>query len=356
MRDLTSRALDTATALGATYADVRVVRQLEEAITIKSGRLEGVAGGESEGFGVRVLVDGAWGFAASHSLSTAEADRVAAEAVRIARASATAIRRPVVLDDRPPAQGRFETPVVEDPFAVPLEQKLADLMAADEALRRVDGHRLDGVDVRRPARARRRSPPATARTPSRSSPTSARASRPTSSTATSTSAGATPTTAGCGRPRATSTSGRWTSRATPSASPSEARELIAAPPLPAGVAHDRPPPEPAVHAGPRELRPPDRARPRLRHRGELRRHELPHAGHAGLVPLRVGPVRHRRRRDRAGRPRELRLGRRGRRGPVRAAHQGGDVRRLPVAAARRRPGSAASRAGRCGPTAGTASR
>ena len=139
MRELTSRALDTATALGATYADVRVVRQLEEAMTIKSGRLEGVAGGESEGFGVRVLVDGAWGFAASHSLSTAEADRVAANAVRIARASATAIRRPVVLDDRPPAQGRYATPVEEDPFAVPMEQKLADLMAADEALRRVDG-------------------------------------------------------------------------------------------------------------------------------------------------------------------------------------------------------------------------
>ena len=139
MRDLTSRALDTATALGATYADVRVVRQLEEAITIKSGRLEGVAGGESEGFGVRVLVGGAWGFAASHSLSTAEADRVAAEAVRIARASATAIRRPVVLDDRPPATGRYETPVEEDPFAVPLEHKLAALLAADEALRRVDG-------------------------------------------------------------------------------------------------------------------------------------------------------------------------------------------------------------------------
>ena len=92
MRDLTNRALDTATALGATYADVRVVRRLEEHITIKSGRVEGVSGGESEGFGVRVIVGGAWGFAASHHLTTAEADRVAGEAVRIARASATAIR------------------------------------------------------------------------------------------------------------------------------------------------------------------------------------------------------------------------------------------------------------------------
>ena len=139
MRDLTSRALDTATALGATYADVRVVRRLEESINVKSGRVEGVASGESEGFGVRVIVDGAWGFAASHRLSTAEADRVAAEAVRIARASATAIREPVQLDGRPPAYGRFETEVAEDPFAIPMHQKIGDLLAADRAMNAVKG-------------------------------------------------------------------------------------------------------------------------------------------------------------------------------------------------------------------------
>jgi TldD protein len=139
MRDLTNRALDTATSLGATYADVRVVRRLEESITIKSTRVEGVAGGESEGFGVRVIVDGAWGFASSHHLSTSEADRVAAQAVRIAKASATAIRRRVVLDNRPPAQGRFESPVGTDPFAVPLETKIAHLLAADRAMNGVGG-------------------------------------------------------------------------------------------------------------------------------------------------------------------------------------------------------------------------
>src|SRR3954467_12780286 len=85
VRDLTSRALDTATALGATYADVRVVRRLEEPINGKSGGGQGRGGGGGGGVGVRVIVDGAWGFAASHGLSTAEADRVAAEAVRIAR-------------------------------------------------------------------------------------------------------------------------------------------------------------------------------------------------------------------------------------------------------------------------------
>ena len=133
MRDLTARALDTAAQLGAAYSDVRVVRRLDESIAVKSGRVEGVASGESEGFGLRVLVDGAWGFASSSRLTAAEADRVAGDAIRIAKASATALRDRVHLDDRPPASGMYVTPVVEDPFAVPLEEKIGLLLAADEA-------------------------------------------------------------------------------------------------------------------------------------------------------------------------------------------------------------------------------
>jgi TldD protein len=139
MRDLSDRALDTAAHLGASYADVRVVHRRDESIAVKSGRVEGVASGESEGFGVRVLVDGAWGFASSSTLTAAEADRIARDAVRIAKASATALRDRVVLDDRPPAHGTYETPVQEDPFGVPLETKIGDLLAADEAARGVKG-------------------------------------------------------------------------------------------------------------------------------------------------------------------------------------------------------------------------
>jgi TldD protein len=139
VRDLTARALDTATARGAAYADVRIVGRLEESISVKTGRVEGVASGESEGIGVRVLVDGAWGFASSHRLEPAAIDEVAADAVRIARASATALRNPVRLDDRKPASGRYETPVEEDPFEIPLETKIGELVAADDAMRRVGG-------------------------------------------------------------------------------------------------------------------------------------------------------------------------------------------------------------------------
>jgi TldD protein len=139
MRDLTDRALSTASVRGASYADVRIVRRLEESVAIKSGRVEGVSSGETEGFGIRVLVEGAWGFASSYRLEAEEVDRVAAEAVRIARASATALRRPVELDDRPPAHGTYQTPLVEDPFAMALETKIGDLLEADRAAARVRG-------------------------------------------------------------------------------------------------------------------------------------------------------------------------------------------------------------------------
>ena len=139
MRDLTDRALDTASSLGAAYADVRVVRRLEESIAVKTGRVEGVAIGETEGFGIRVLVDGAWGFASSNRLDLSEADRVGALAVRIAKASATALRQRVVLDSRPPARGTYETPLLEDPFMVPLETKIDDLVTADRLAGAVKG-------------------------------------------------------------------------------------------------------------------------------------------------------------------------------------------------------------------------
>ena len=135
MRDLTERALDAAVQQGAGYADVRIVRRADESIAIKSGQVEAVAVGGSEGFGVRVLVDGAWGFASSSELTTAAAEQVTRQAIRIARASALAQRRPVVLDDRPPAHGSYRTPVEIDPFTLPMERKIEELLAADERMR-----------------------------------------------------------------------------------------------------------------------------------------------------------------------------------------------------------------------------
>jgi TldD protein len=139
LKDLTERALNTAQVLGANYVDVRISRHEGQEISIKNGLVEGVSTGESQGFGVRVLVDGAWGFAAGSLLKREEVDRVAALAVRIAKASARAKREDVQLGPPVRQQGRFATPVAQDPFAVSLEDKIAYLLAAEASARRVKG-------------------------------------------------------------------------------------------------------------------------------------------------------------------------------------------------------------------------
>ena len=139
MSDLARRALDTATKLGAVYADVRVVKRRDQNVNVKSGRVEGVSLGETEGFGVRVLVDGAWGFASSGHMNGPEADRIAGLAVRIARASARHSHEPVRLDDRPPAVGSYQTPLEEDPFSVPVDRTVDLLLEAERAMAAVKG-------------------------------------------------------------------------------------------------------------------------------------------------------------------------------------------------------------------------
>jgi TldD protein len=134
MRDLALRALDTARSKGAHYADVRVLRQQAESVTVRLQNVEGLTYDESIGFGVRVLVDGYWGFASSHKLTMEEADRVAAEAVRIARASAMVRGKAANLGPPMAIVDTYATPVLKDPFAVPLEDKIALLLQANETM------------------------------------------------------------------------------------------------------------------------------------------------------------------------------------------------------------------------------
>ena len=139
MKELIERALDAAERGGASYAEVRVGERETEQLTVKNGALEAATSNVSEGFGIRVLVDGAWGFSASRTLEPGEADRVAAQAVEIARASGVARKTTVELDDTPPVKDAYQTPYGEDPFAVSIDEKLGILLQADANMARVPG-------------------------------------------------------------------------------------------------------------------------------------------------------------------------------------------------------------------------
>ncbi|MGZ6213975.1 MAG: TldD/PmbA family protein [Candidatus Limnocylindria bacterium] len=139
MQELIDLALDAARSGGAGYADIRIVERTTESLTVQNGTLAEASSNRSAGFGVRVLLDGAWGFSGSSQLERAEVERATREAVAIARASSLATREPIMLDDSPPAVASYRTPYVEDPFTVPLDEKLRLLFEADAVMGKVAG-------------------------------------------------------------------------------------------------------------------------------------------------------------------------------------------------------------------------
>jgi TldD protein len=136
VNDIITAALEAAVSAGASYADARVVDSSREELQVASGVVEAVERTDSFGFGVRAICNGAWGFAASRVVTTAEAERVGREAVAIAKASALVAGPAVELTPVAPARGEWTGPCAIDPFAVPLETKLALLIATDDALRK----------------------------------------------------------------------------------------------------------------------------------------------------------------------------------------------------------------------------
>jgi TldD protein len=136
MNDLAQLALDTAVARGAQYADVRLIRHRNQNLYTEDERVGGVGDSESFGFGVRVLLDGAWGFAASSDVTRAEIERVAAEAVDIARVSASVKGQPVTLVPEPARQERFVSERQIDPFTVDISEKVGLLLTINARLRK----------------------------------------------------------------------------------------------------------------------------------------------------------------------------------------------------------------------------
>jgi TldD protein len=139
MRELTDRALNLAQVQGATYADIRIVGRETQEIAVKNGVVQRLSLDSLRGFGVRVIVDGAWGFASSHYLVPSEVDRITALAVTIAKASALAKIEDVDIGPGEAHVDTYRTPVEIDPFTVSLNDKVSLLLAADQEARSAKG-------------------------------------------------------------------------------------------------------------------------------------------------------------------------------------------------------------------------
>ncbi len=140
MQDLTNTALDIARGAGATFADIRIVDERRRHIFARRRSLRALRDDASLGYAVRVLVDGAWGFASATRLERHEVARTAERAVQIARAS----RRVPKTEPAQMAAGpaRVDTrvgPCAEDPFALPAGAQAELVLEASNRMMDVEG-------------------------------------------------------------------------------------------------------------------------------------------------------------------------------------------------------------------------
>jgi TldD protein len=153
--EILDRALNTAQLAGATYADARVVDSRSQMIEVKNRQVAALQESGSMGLGVRVIVDGAWGFASSADVTLDEAERCARLAARIARASARVRTAKIALAPVAPRVARWTTPFTIDPFEVPLADKIAllveatGLMETEKAVKVAQGNMQFWEDVKR---------------------------------------------------------------------------------------------------------------------------------------------------------------------------------------------------------------
>lgn len=132
-KQLADVALNAAKAKGATYADVRIGRYLNQFVATREKRVQGVANTESYGVGVRVIANGCWGFAATNKMTTDDIAKAAEQAVAVAKANSKIQGEPVQLA---PQKGfgevSWKAPIEINTFEVPVKDKVDLLLMVND--------------------------------------------------------------------------------------------------------------------------------------------------------------------------------------------------------------------------------
>tara|TARA_R110000796_G_scaffold67449_2_gene154596 strand:+ start:11572 stop:13212 length:1641 start_codon:yes stop_codon:yes gene_type:complete len=127
-------ALNTAKSLGATYADARIGRYLNQYVFTREDKVQNVVNTESFGIGIRVIANGTWGFSSTNSVTEEGIKKATEQAVAIAKANSKIQKEPVILA---PVQSQGEvswkTPIVKDFKDVPVSEKVELLLGANAA-------------------------------------------------------------------------------------------------------------------------------------------------------------------------------------------------------------------------------
>jgi TldD protein len=139
-------ALAEARKQGVSYCDIRINRYRQQFSGYRlapqrdsnqTDEVPFITDQQSFGFGVRVIANGQWGFAASPLVTPEEIARITREAVVVAKANAALHASPVELAPTKTYTDRWTSAFEKDPFAVQVDEKL-ELMHSATAIIKKD--------------------------------------------------------------------------------------------------------------------------------------------------------------------------------------------------------------------------
>lgn len=135
MEQIARFAIQEAEKLGVEYIDVRMSTFTKQEIEVRNGELERLLHHEDQGVGIRVLVNGGWGFASTPSSCEQEVRKSISQAIELAKASGSIRQEELRLSDIEKAVAEYRTTMIRDPFEVPLDEKINLLEQANAILR-----------------------------------------------------------------------------------------------------------------------------------------------------------------------------------------------------------------------------
>lgn len=138
MRELIEDTLALAREKGAAFADLRITQGEGITIQVQDGQADKIASGSSRGAGLRVLVEGAWGFAPTNNINRAELAQCVADAVAMARAASGDVTEPGVVAEVAPVEAQVKAKYEVDPRGVPLDERVAAIFALEQRARSQD--------------------------------------------------------------------------------------------------------------------------------------------------------------------------------------------------------------------------
>jgi len=151
LKDVLTNINDTAVKFGAEYAEVRAQKLRKTMLTLKEGRVEAAKQGIENGVALRVLVNGAWGFASVGSFKAEILASAVSDACKMAKTASSRLKNPIKLAETKAVEDRVRVTPKKDPSEISMEDKIKTALAINKTTltrdKRVKSCTIDYLDL-----------------------------------------------------------------------------------------------------------------------------------------------------------------------------------------------------------------